>query len=226
MLIPARSPIFGLHTPQAMTTTSASMSPPVVRTRRMVRRPSGRSSVSRPITSTFGTTVRAPAARAASRMIVPARSESTTPTLGVQKAPRTWSVSRNGTSSCTNAGSTSSASIPHARALDMRRRSSSIRSGVRASSKPPDCVKTPISRYCRTESRVRSVISREWSTGKMKLEACPVEPPGFGSAPLSSCTMSRHPSRARWCTRLLPTMPAPMTTTRAAAGTSAMCSLP
>ena len=61
--------------------------------------------------------------------------------------------------------------MPHALALDIRRRSSSIRSSVRATSKPPDSVKTPISLYCRTESSVRSVISREWSTGKMKLEA-------------------------------------------------------
>ncbi len=61
--------------------------------------------------------------------------------------------------------------MPHARALDMRRRSSSIRSSVRAISKPPDSVKTPSSLYWRIESSVRSVISREWSTGKMKFEA-------------------------------------------------------
>ena len=84
----------------------------------------------------------------------------------------------------------------------------------------PDSVKTPSSLYWRIESRVRSVSSREWSTGKMKFDACPVEPPGLGSAPLSIWTMSRQPRRARWCTRLLPTMPAPITTTRAVAGTS------
>ncbi len=111
--------------------------------------------------------------------------------------------------------------MPHAFALDMRRRSSSIRSSVRATSMPPDSVKTPISLYWRTLSSVRSVISREWSTGKMKFDACPVEPPGLGSGPLSSWTMSRQPSRARWYTRLLPTMPAPMTTTRALLGTVA-----
>ena len=212
------SPILGLHTPHAMTTYSASMSPPSVRTRRIAARPRrrGRS------TSTVGTTVSAPDSSALSRMIVPARSESTTPTLGVQNAPMNWSVSMNGTFSFTNSGLTSSASMPHAFALDIRRRSSSIRSSVRASSKPPDSVKTPISLYCRIESSVRSVISREWSTGKMKFEAWPVEPPGLGSAPLSSCTMSRQPSWARWCTRLLPTMPAPMTTTFAVAGTVAM----
>ena len=109
--------------------------------------------------------------------------------------------------------------MPQALAEDIRRRSSSIRSSVRATSKPPDSVNTPISLYWRTESSVRSVISREWSTGKMKFDAWPVEPPGLGSAPLSICTMSRQPSRARWYTRLLPTMPAPMTTTRAVAGT-------
>src|SRR6476661_5845934 len=222
MLIPAMSPSLGLHTPAAMTTVLASMSPPVVRTRVIRRVPWGPSSVSRPVTSTVGTTVSSPVARARSRMMVPARRESTTPTPGVQKAPMNWSSSMKGTFSLTKAGGTSSASMPQARALDIRRRSSSIRSSVRAISKPPDSVKTPISLYWRTESSVRSVISREWSTGKMKFDACPVDPPGFGSGPLSSCTMSRQPSRARWWTRLLPTMPAPMTTTRAVAGTSAM----
>ncbi len=123
-----------------------------------------------------------------------------------------WSSSMNGTFSLTKAGETSSASMPHAFALDIRRRSSSIRSSVRAISNPPDWVNTPISLYCSTESSVRSVISREWSTVKMKLDACPVEPPGLGSGPMSSWTMSVQPSRARWWTRLLPTMPAPITT--------------
>ena len=78
-----------------------------------------------------------PSSIARSRMIVPARSESTTPTDGVQNAPTIWSVSMNGTFSLTCSGVTSSASIPHALALDIRRRSSSIRSSVRATSKPP-----------------------------------------------------------------------------------------
>ena len=99
MLTPAMSPILGLHTPQAMTTYSASMSPLSVRTRRI--RPS---STSRPSTSTFGTVVSAPAATAPSRMIVPARSESTTPTPGCQKAPMIWSLSRKGTFSCDELG--------------------------------------------------------------------------------------------------------------------------
>ena len=166
MLTPAMSPILGLHTPQAMTTYSASMSPLSVRTLRI--RPSSTSS---PSTSTFGTVVSAPAATAPSRMIVPARSESTTPTPGCQKAPMIWSLSRNGTFSCTNSGETISASMPQALAEDIRRRSSSIRSSVRATSKPPHWVKTPSSLYCSTESSVRSVISREWSVRKMKFEA-------------------------------------------------------
>src|SRR3954452_4749792 len=217
MCAPAILASFGLHTPQAMTTVSASMSPPVVRTRLMAP-----SSTSRPVTSTVGTTVSAPVSRARSRMIVPARSESTTPTDGVQKAPTIWDGSRNGTFSATCAGVTSSDSMPQIRAEVIRRRSSSIRASVRATSNPPDSVKTPISLYWRMLSSVRSVISREWSTGKMKFEACPVEPPGLGSAPLSIWTMSRQPSRARWWTRLLPTMPAPITTTRAVGGTEAM----
>ena len=38
--------------------------------------------------------------------------------------------------------------------------------------------------YWRTLSSVSWVTSREWSTGKMKLEAWPVEPPGFGKRAL------------------------------------------
>src|SRR5687768_3616371 len=38
--------------------------------------------------------------------------------------------------------------------------------------------------------------------------------------------MSVQPSRARWCTRLLPTIPAPMTTTLALEGTVAMLLAP
>src|SRR5919204_6144511 len=54
----------------------------------------------------------------------------------------------------------------------------------------------------------------------MKFEAWPVEPPGLGSGPLSSSVMSVSPSWVRWWTRLLPTMPAPMTTTCWDAGSS------
>ena len=42
-----------------------------------------------------------------------------------------WSSSMKGTFSLTKAGETSSDSMPHALALDIRRRSSSMRSGVR-----------------------------------------------------------------------------------------------
>ena len=65
----------GLQTPQAITTYSASTSPRSVRTR--VTRPP---STSMPSTSVFAETVSAPAFWASSRMSVPARSESTTPT--------------------------------------------------------------------------------------------------------------------------------------------------
>ena len=70
--------------------------------------------------------------------------------------------------------------------------SSCIRSSVRAISIPPLSMNTPRSLYWRMLSSVSSVISFEWSTGKMKFDACPVEPPGFGSGPLSIIVMSRH----------------------------------
>ena len=88
--------------------------------------------------------------------------------------------------------------MPHDFADAIRRRSSSIRSSVRATSMPPHTVMTSSSVYWRDASSVSCVISFEWSTGKMKFEACPVEPPGFGSGPLSSSTTSVQPSRARW----------------------------
>ena len=105
------------------------MSPRSVRTPRTAP-----STTSIPVTSVLGATVRAPASMAASRISVPARSESTTPTDGVQNAPTMSSISRNGTRSRTCSGVTSSASMPQARALDILRRSSSIRASVRASS--------------------------------------------------------------------------------------------
>ncbi len=74
--------------------------------------------------------------------------------------------SMKGTSSFTSAGVTSrTSSTPHDLADAIRRRSSSMRSSVRATSIPPGTVSTPSSSYCLTLSRVSAVISREWSTG-------------------------------------------------------------
>ncbi len=133
-----------------------------------------------------------------SRIRVPPRSESTVPIPGVENPPRMISSLMNGTSALTWAGVRSSASIPQDLLDAIRRLSSSTRSWVRATSMPPLCVKTPSSLYCLTLSSVNSVISLEWSVRKMKLDAWPVDPPGFGSGPLSISTMSFQPSRARW----------------------------
>ncbi len=74
--------------------------------------------------------------------------------------------SMNGTSSLISAGVTSeTGSTPQDFAETMRRRSSCIRSSVRATSMPPHSVSTPSSLYWRTLSSVSAVISREWSTG-------------------------------------------------------------
>ena len=91
-----------------------------------------------------------------------------------------------------------------------------MRSSVRATSMPPHLVKTPSCWYWRTLSTVSAVISLEWSTGKMKFDACPVDPPGLGRGPLSISVTSRWPNATRWWATLLPTIPAPMITTRAA----------
>ena len=81
--------------------------------------------------------------------------------------------------------------MPHDFADAMRRCSSCIRSSVRATSMPPHSVKTPELPVLAHALERERVISLEWSTGKMKFDAWPVEPPGFGSGPLSSSTRSR-----------------------------------
>ena len=73
--------------------------------------------------------------------------------------------------------------MPQALAFVTRRFSSCIRSGVRATSMPPDSVKTPSSLYCSVESLVSSNISLEYSIGKMKLDAWPVSRPGSAAGP-------------------------------------------
>ena len=151
-------------------------------------------------------------------MMVPAFTESTTDTAGIQKPPLITEPLTYGMRATTSSGVSSSASMPHERAEVMRRRSSSMRSSVRATSTPPQVVFTPSSSYWRWLSSVSMAISRPWSVGKMKLDAWPVEPPGLGSGPLSIRTKSSQPSSARWATKQLPTMPAPMTATVARAG--------
>ncbi len=164
---PAIAAIRGLHTPHAMTTVSASMSPRSVRTR--LTRPS---TVSMPVTSTPEATVSAPMSCAFLRISVPASSESTTPTPGQNTPPRITFSSMNGTFSFTSAGvSSSTGSMPHDFDDVTRRVSSCIRASVRATSIPPVWVNTPSSRNWRALSRVNAVISFEWSVRKMKLEA-------------------------------------------------------
>ncbi len=220
-LAPAIRATRGDQTPQQMTTLSAWISPAPVATAR-TRPPA----TEMPCTSVPASTVSAPDRCAPSRISVPARSESTTPTVGKCAPPRMTDSSRYGTSLLTSPGDSSSAGMPHALAWLHRLRSSCIRSRVRATSSPPLCVNTPSSRYCSVLSLVSSNIIFEYSMGKMKLDACPVEPPGFGIGPLSTRTRSRQPSRARWCTRLLPTMPAPITTALARAGRSVITLIP
>ena len=166
MWAPAIFAIRGLQQPHAMTTVSAAIVPLSVWTAR-----TWPSWTSMPVTSVPAEIVRAPSSCARSRMIVPARSESTTPTSGVEKPPRMTESSRYGTCSLIWAGVSSSVSMPHEIDDVVRRFSSSIRSGVRATSMPPLRVKTPISLYWTTLSRVSAVISFEWSVRKMKFEA-------------------------------------------------------
>jgi hypothetical protein len=142
------------------------MSPRLVRTRRI--RPD---STSTPVTSVLADTVSAPSLVPSSRISVPAWRESTTPTVGLWKPPRTMSSLMKGMRSFTSAGEMSAAGSPHDLADATRRLSSSTRSLVRATSIPPLSVQTPSSLYWRIASCVNFVISFEWSTGKRKFEA-------------------------------------------------------
>jgi hypothetical protein len=219
MVAPAMAATWRLQTPPQTTTISAAMSPRVVRT--PVIRPF---STSRPVTSVLAKLWSAPSSAALSRYSVPEWSASTTPTAGVWKPPRILEVSMYGTSAPTWAGVRSSESMPQLWASCRRRRSSCIRSGVRAISMPPVRVNVPWSSNSWMLSIDQIDVWREWSTANVNDEACPVEPPGLGSGPLSTRTMSRQPRRARCQARPLPTMPAPMMTTRACDGNALMSS--
>ena len=208
------------QTPHATTTWLASMRPRLVTTAETFFWPFGASTVSTSSTSVFAKTCRTPLSMASLRKSVPVSSESTTETVGQWKPPMMTSSLMNGTSSFTCAGVSISASTPQLIAEVMRRSSSFIRSCVRATSMPPESTERSRSRYWFADCTPRSAISLLWSTGKMKFDAWPVEPPGFGNGPLSMRTMSSHPRRLRWPTRQLPTMPAPMTTTLALLGTA------
>ena len=120
---PAIVAIRGLQTPQQTKTYSVSIGPLSVCTRRT--RPF---STSIPVTSVLAETVSAPRPVAASRISVPARSESTQPTAGVWKPPRMISSLMKGTSSFTCAGVSSSEGSPHEIDEVMRRLNSSSRS--------------------------------------------------------------------------------------------------
>ena len=69
--------------------------------------------------------------------------------------------SMKGTSSLISAGVTSDTGSTPRRPRRTRRRSSSMRSSVRATSMPPQVVVTPSSSYCRMLSQRSAVISRE-----------------------------------------------------------------
>ena len=192
MEAPAIFAIFGLHTPQQIITYSAEIFPLAVCN--PITLPS---STSTSVISVWVKTDNAPISLAASRIIVPARSESTTPTVGLWNPPMMTSVLIQGNNFFTSSGVTNEASIPQALAEAMRRFSSSIRSGFRASSIPPLSLNTPNSLYCAMLSSVSWVMTFEWSSGNMKFEAWPVLPPGLGRGPLSIIIISFHPSLAR-----------------------------
>src|SRR6266702_2922866 len=112
-LAPAMRAMRGLHTPQQITQLPVSMSPCVVRTA-VTRGRIPSAAVSMPSTSVLASTRSAPDCWACSRMRVPARSESTTPTAGKCAPPRITDSSRNGTSLDTSAGVITWPAMTHA----------------------------------------------------------------------------------------------------------------
>ena len=90
---PAIRAMRGLQTPQQTTQISVSMSPWLVRTAR-TRGMGPPGAVSMPSTSVPASTRSAPDCSACSRIRVPARSESTTPTVGKLAPPRITDSSR------------------------------------------------------------------------------------------------------------------------------------
>ena len=139
---PAIRAMRGLQAPHAITIRSASKSPRVVLTR--VARPC---STSIPSTSVLAWTF-IPASIARSRMIVPARSESTTPAPGVKNPPMISDSLMYGTLSLICCGVRSSTgSMPQDLAETTLLVSSCIRSSLRAISIPPLSTNTSRSLY-------------------------------------------------------------------------------
>ena len=131
MRTPAIRPSSAANMPAAITTASASMSPRSVRTR-----------VTRPLSVSMSVTrvevsIRAPPRRAPSARAKVSWEGSSQPSVGSQAAPSTPSVDISGNSSAARSASTSSSGRPNVFAHAACRRSSSSRSSLEASRRPP-----------------------------------------------------------------------------------------
>ena len=115
---PAIRAIRGLHTPQQIRSYRVSISPLVVRTRATPAGPAAARCRCRAPRRRPAPAARRPAA-ACSRISVPARSESTTPTVReATRPPRITDSSRYGTSLATSPGERCCAGMPQARAAE------------------------------------------------------------------------------------------------------------
>ena len=192
------SPITGPQMPAQQTTVLVATSPRVVLT--PVTRPR---TTSNPVTSVFDKTCSAPIASAWATISAAASTARVTrPALGVHIAPLIGLMSRKGNSSFASLGAIISAWMPHVLPDATLRCSSRIRSAVRAISIPPTVAKQGLP-LCWSEEKKSSpyfekfAVTSEWSTGKEKLEACCVEPPGSGHLSCSRSRMSLTPRLAR-----------------------------
>ena len=132
----------------------------------------------------------------------------------------------NGTISLTSVGvSSREPSIPHEVEDAIRRLSSSIRSGRARDLDAAGLVvhaelAVLVGAVDREGGHLLRVVDEEDEVRGMT-----GRPTGARERPLSSSTMFRQPCSARWYAMLLPTMPAPMTTTSARAGSALMQTL-
>src|SRR5918996_254913 len=212
MRTPASRPTSAENMPAAITTTSQSMSPRSVRTRR-----------TRPPELSIPTTrvevkMRAPPCRARSASSNVSCEGSRYPSVGRSAAPSTPSVDISGNSSCASEAEISSSGSPNVLAQPAWRRSSSIRSSLDASLMPPHSTQPGIVRYSSTEYIIILVSEtepRSWPTSPAEWKVEP-EVSWFRS----TSTTSSHPSCARWWAIDVPPTPPPTITQRAASGSS------
>ena len=148
-----------------------------------------------------------------------ARAASARPSLGMCSPPRIMLLFKPGYSSWHSSELTRRASMPQDWAYPCFLLSSSRRSCVVAISRPPSWLKQFCPSFLSDCSfsivyLANRVIVFEGFVWNTRPGACDVEPPGMLSGPCSMTVTSLQPLETNSSARFVPTMPAPMITTR------------